>query len=474
MAPDDVTWLPAWRLAALVSAKQISPVELTQHFLDRINEHDHKLNSFLTVSGDLAMQQAKDAESAIQGGRSLGPLAGVPLAVKDQFDTKGIRTTSGSLLFAEHVPEHDSVYVERLRAAGAVIVGKTNTPEFGLFWRTCNKLGPECLNPWNTDRTSGGSSGGAAASLAAGLVPAGVGSDRGGSIRIPSAFCGVVGLLPSAGRVPNHGGFGRALWFRGVGPMTRDVRDAALILGILAGGDRRDPTCSWDHVPEYSEGLESAKLTDLRIGWWHDSGDGAEHDGRVMEVVAKAVHDLEPLSAAVVETRFVDTVLAKEVFWVLNDAERYGMFGQALLEDPAKRCLLCPYVIERLEHGRIISAAEVLRALYAWQQVKAEAMELFEHVDVVVSPTVGQVAPPVAQETPRHSITSSTYMANFVGLCAITLPCGLVDGLPVGLQVISKPGKEALMLRVARAVEELLGQLGPCRGWSAPAATLET
>ena len=254
---NDLAFTPAAELRRLIDAKQVSIIELTEMFYRRIDELNPKLNAYLAICPDQAMRQAREAQDAVQRGDPLGPLHGIPVSVKDLEMTQGIPTTMGSALFRDRTPDMDSVVVERLRQSGAIILGKTNTPEFGLSGTTENKLGDACRNPWNTDYTPGGSSGGAGAALAAGLCTLATGSDGGGSIRIPASFSGVFGIKPSQGRVPRYGGYGTpsANHFSQSGPMSRTVADTALLLQVMAGPDPRDTTSMREATPDFSAGL---------------------------------------------------------------------------------------------------------------------------------------------------------------------------------------------------------------------------
>ena len=252
MTDRDLAFAPASEHLSLIAGKHVSPVELTQLYLDRIEDLDGRLSSYLTVTADEALARAREAEAAVTRGDELGPLHGLPISIKDLELTAGTRTTGGSLAFEDRVPTEDSVVVDRIRKAGAVILGKTNTPEFGLLGSTENRLGDHCRNPWNTERTTGGSSGGAGASVAAGLCSLASGSDGGGSIRIPSSYCGVYGIKPTQGRVPRYGGAAApsiANQFSQSGPMTRTVRDSAVLLQVLAGPDPRDASAMREAPP---------------------------------------------------------------------------------------------------------------------------------------------------------------------------------------------------------------------------------
>ncbi|MCH8186905.1 MAG: amidase, partial [Chloroflexi bacterium] len=264
---ENLAFAPASELRSLIANKQVSPVELTELYFERIDRLDPKLNAYLTLTRDEAMESARAAEQAVVRGDELGPLHGLPISIKDLEMTKGIRTTGGSLAFKDRVPAEDSIVVERVRKAGAVVLGKTNTPEFGLLGETRNRLGDDCRNPWNVERTSGGSSGGAGAAVVSGLCSLATGSDGGGSVRIPASFCGVYGIKPTQGRVPRYSGTSAPIVANQTsqsGPMSRTVEDSALLLQVLAGHDSRDPTSLRDSPPDFVAALDR-DIRGLRI-----------------------------------------------------------------------------------------------------------------------------------------------------------------------------------------------------------------
>lgn len=463
---EELTWMPGWQLRDLMVKKEISPVEVTQHSLDRIDELDPTIHAFITVAPELALDQARAAEESLVYGAEPGPLFGLPISLKDNYWTHDIRTTAGSLLYKDHAPPEDSVYAERARRAGAIIIGKTNLPEFALFPRTVNRLVAECLNPWDLDRTSGGSSGGAAASIAAGLTPLAIGSDGGGSIRIPAALCGVFGLHPSNGRVPRHGGIGGTLFLSGAGPVTHDVRDAATLFQVLAGPDPRDPSCMKDAPPDYLESLETG-VEDLRFLWVSDCGDVGDPDERVVETAGKAAARFEELGARVERSR---TGFAAEewvdAFYTIMNADRYAQIGQHIYEDPSARGLLSDYGRDHFGRARGITAVEYSRALQTRFRVIDFMDRLFGENDLLLSPTVGIVAPSLAGPIVRRPLVAYTFIVNYAGFTAATIPCGFVDGLPVGLQIIGRPNHEAAVLRASRAFEKMQpwarpGEIGP-------------
>ena len=296
MIDEELAFAPATELLALISAKQISPVELTELYFRRIDELNPKLNAFLLLTRDEAMESARAAEEAVVRGDKLGPLHGLPISIKDTEPTKGYRTTVGSLVFKDRIPDEDAAVVERVRDAGAIMLGKTNVPEFGLVGACENRLGEPGRNPWNTERTPGGSSGGASAGIAAGLSPIATGSDGGGSIRIPANFCGIYGIKPTQGRVSGYRGVTDAPmpnFFSQAGPLSRTVRDAALLLQVMAGYDKRDPISLRETPPDFGAAA-GRDIDGLRIAWSPDFG-FADVDADVLDVTSKAALVFEDL-----------------------------------------------------------------------------------------------------------------------------------------------------------------------------------
>ena len=459
MGDDSLTWMPGWKLRDLIVQKKVSPVEVTKHFLGRIERLDPTLHAFITVVPELALEQARAAERKLIGGKELGPLVGVPISLKDLLWTKGIRTTGGSLVYKDFVPTEDSVWAERVKKADAVVVGKTNTPEFGMGGggRTINRLVDECVNPWDPNRTCGSSSGGAAASVVSGMTPVALGSDGGGSIRIPAAFCGVFGLHPSNGRVPRYGDMGSSLFFAGVGPITRDVRDAAIIFRVLAGPDPRDPTCMKDTPPDYLGNLEQG-VRGLRLAWVPDAGRVEGIQSSVVETVGKAVGQFEELGAHVEEpgiTFGVEEVY--EAFRVMNTVDRCVLVGTQLYDDPATRGLLASGMLEAFPFARRVTAAEYSRALQARFRFIDRLEKIFQGYDLILSPSGSMVAPPreeVSSTRLSEAYSAYTFIVNFSGFAAASVPAGFVDGMPVGMQVIGRPNDEATVLRASRALEQ--------------------
>ncbi len=444
-------------LAGLIKSKQASPVEAAKEYLDRIERLNPKLNAFLTLCADEALEEAKQAEEAVMNGGDLPPLHGVPIAVKDLESTKGIRTTRGSLVYQDDVPDEDSIIVERMRKAGAIILGKTNTPEFGASGTTENKLGDHCRNPWNTGRTTGGSSGGSGAALAAGLCPLATGSDGGGSIRIPSGFCGVFGIKATQGRVPSP----RESWvlFSSSGPMSRTVRDSALMLNLISGRDRRDSLTMREAPPDFTKAMD-ADVKGLRVAWSTDLG-YANVDGEVASAAKEAAYLFQEFGCTV-EDATPKSGSPAEIFDVISSAEDYAYHGEELLRDHADE--LMDYVREGLEHGRDITGAEYAQAMVALWEFRARMEDFFETYDLLMTPTMAVPAFPVGEQPtvidgvevdPAWGYSPFSAAFNMTGNPAATVPSGFsLDGMPIGLQVVGRHGDELSVLRAAAALEQ--------------------
>ena len=457
---EKLAFAPASELRDLIASKQVSPVEVTELYFDRIERLDSQLNSYVTLTRDEAIQTARAAEDAVVRGEALGPLHGLPISIKDLEMTKGIRTTGGSLAFKERVPDEDSIVVERVRKAGAVILGKTNTPEFGLLGETRNRLGDHCRNPWNTERTAGGSSGGAGAAVVAGLCSLATGSDGGGSIRIPCSFCGVYGIKPTQGRVPRYSGAAAPVIANQLsqpGPMTRTVRDSAMLLQALAGYDPRDPTSLREKPPDFLAALDQ-DIRGLRIAWSPDYGYAAV-DPEVVEVTSNAAHVFEELGCSVEES---DLTLHSpfDAFWTIFSANAYASFG-ALLENQADQ--LTDYVRQCIEHGAMVSGADYAKALGYVDRLKSQMADLFEDYDLLLSPTMAVPAFPVGQSPtkiggkeiqPFWGFLPFTFPINMIGHTAASIPCGFsTDGMPIGLHVVGRRGGEETVIAASAAFE---------------------
>ena len=459
MPDNDLLYAPVYRLRELLDTRQVSSRELTELYLRRIEAVNPVLNAFLTVTGDVALAAAQAADQRLGEGPHDMPLLGIPISMKDLEATKGIRSTMGSLAFQDTVPEIDSVVAERVRGSGAALLGKTNTPEFGLQGTTENRLGDPCRNPWDTTRTAGGSSGGAAASVAAGMCPIATGTDGGGSIRNPSSFCGLFGIKPTLGRVPRAGGLGRPApnLTSQSGPMARTVRDAAALLQVLAGHDRRDPASMRDPLPNFQEGLEG-NATGLRMAWSSNMGYAAI-DPEVVSVTSEAARVFEELGCDVEEPSFTldDPVPAfLSIFYVGN----YASYGHLLEQCPE---LLTDNTLFCLNHAKQVTGADYAGAVRAVDEMRARVDDLLETYDLLLTPTVAVTAFPVGmpptriggvQDPGRGFFSPMTRPFNMTGNPAASVPCGFsAEGLPIGMQIVGRRGDEATVLRASAAFE---------------------
>lgn len=453
MRPDNASEIQVAVASGRTSARKIATSSLR-----RIEELDASLHCFLTVDPDLALAEADRTDQQIAAGEPIGPLAGVPFSVKDLYDTAGLRTTYGSRVFTDHVPTQDAEIVHRMRAAGAVLVGKTNTPEFAIYIRTTNDLMPETINPWDLSRSCGGSSGGAASSVAAGMTPVALASDGGGSTRIPAALCGVVGIFPSRGAVPRGGGRVSTRRFSSAGPIAVQAHDAKLVLSVIRGPSPSDPLSRG----LYPTGVPSGQwpAAKPRIRWVGDSGRQAN------TTVVNAIHRAALSLAETTGTPLWDTDDSfetprfSEAFYDIMQADRYSTGGELLHTDPASNALLTSYTRHHFDAAAKVSGSNYSRALEMQLEATDKLLSLFDDVDVVACPTVGEVAPALSQpvdalpEDARRAFVAFTFLCNLTGFPAATVPCGLVEGLPIGLQLIGRPGSDDQLLDLCAIFQE--------------------
>jgi Asp-tRNA(Asn)/Glu-tRNA(Gln) amidotransferase A subunit family amidase len=455
---SDVAYTPATVLAEQIRRRDLSPVEVVDAVLERAERFQSTIHAFMTLDPDGARQSARAAESAIRRGETLGPLHGLPVSVKDLEQTAGLRTTSGSKFFEHNVPTVDGAVAGRLRAAGGVLFGKTNTPHMGHKDMSDNLLMPASRNPWKLDRTPGGSSGGAAAAVAAGIGSLAHGSDGAGSIRIPACLCGVFGLKPSFGRVPYwpNPDFWAARSHNG--PITRTVRDAALMLNVMAGPDERDPV-SLDSRPEDYLAACEGGVKGLRVAWSADFGYAAvEPEVRQLTAVAARVFQ-DDLGCHIEE---VTPTWDNPADWasLLWD---YSTFIRNAARFEQRPDWFEPSMVEQMERGRRASGVEIGRAILARTTFYEQAREFMQPFDLLLTPQMPCGAWSV--DTPPATIDGRatpalfdrlpfTYPFNMTGWPAASLPCGFTsDGLPVGLQVVAKLRQDSLCLRAAAAFE---------------------
>jgi Asp-tRNA(Asn)/Glu-tRNA(Gln) amidotransferase A subunit family amidase len=455
------TWMPAWRLRDLIERREISPVDVARHYIERLPEADQHLHAFLTVCAEEAEIAAHGIEAGLLKGEPPGPLCGIPIAIKDELCTRGVRTTAGSLTLSGYVPAEDAVLVERVKSAGAIMVGKTNLPEFAMQPRTWNLLGAECANPWDHGRASGGSSGGTAASIGAGMVPLGIGSDGGGSARIPAALCGICAVLPTNGRVPRHGSLsGGSLFLSSDAAMARTVRDMVLLFSVLAGFDNRDPTSVTLDPPDYLRSLEDG-VGSLRMAWVADCGGPASLNSEVVQTVRQAASRFGELGARLSELNAtLEADRWYDALFTISNCDRFVAIGQRLYEDPESRRLLTAYAVDAFARAEMISGAEYSRALAARVQCIQMFRTILDGYDLLLTPTVAITAPDLTSPLDRPSLISFCFPVNLAGFPAATVPCGFVAGLPVGLQIIARPHHEELIFRACRSFEQLQPWIG--------------
>jgi aspartyl-tRNA(Asn)/glutamyl-tRNA(Gln) amidotransferase subunit A len=483
--------LPLHALHRLLASGAASAEEICAAFWDRATEQDPHLHAFLDLrSREAVLAEAAAVDRARAAGTALGPLAGLPVALKDNLSTAGWETTCASRILRGYRPPYDATVVARLREAGAVFLGKTNLDEFAMGSSTEHSAFGPTRNPWDLGRVPGGSSGGSAAAVAAGLCPAALGSDTGGSIRQPAALCGVVGLKPTYGRVSRYGLFAFASSLDQIGPFARDVADAATLLEAIAGPDPLDATSARLAVPDYSEALQ-ADLSGLRIGAPRELfGEGVEEDVRAS--VAAAIDLLGELGANVSECSLPHAGYSLDVYYVIAPAEassnlarydgvRYGpraagadyvsQFAATRAEgfgpEVRRRIMLGTYALSAGYYDAYYDRAQRVRTL-----IRRDFAEAFERFDALVAPTSPTVAFPLGSrvEDPLAMYASDicSIPANLAGLPALSVPCGLSNGLPVGLQVIGPAFGEMTILRVGAAFE----QASDFRGKRPPMAVL--
>jgi aspartyl-tRNA(Asn)/glutamyl-tRNA(Gln) amidotransferase subunit A len=447
--------------AASLRRREISSLELTRAALESIERAQPALNAFLTVTGEAALACARARDEELASGRDRGPLHGIPVALKDVFSTRGVRTTCGSALFAEHVPDRDAAVVERLEEAGAVLAGKTSMHELAYGITSNNPHFGAVRNPWDTGRIPGGSSGGSGAAVAAGLVFMAMGTDTGGSIRIPASFCGTAGLKPTTGRVSRYGVMPLDFTLDHIGPLTRSVRDAALTLQAIAGHDPRDESSSREPVPDYTP-PEDPSLSGLRVGvpenFYFDAVEPS-----VEAAVRAAIGTAGRLGAELRGVRVPDIAACNAIARVILLAEASAVMEKYL----GDRSRFGADVLTLLDQGRLIPATDYINAQRLRRLARAEFARLWREVDCLMTPTTPTAAPEIGQteivlggkpEDVRIASTRFVRAINALGFPALSVPCGFsASGLPVGLQIVGPPFREDRLLRAGAALEQALG-----------------
>ena len=456
MTKSELPFLSAGDLSRLIQSKEVSPVEATEAYLDRIASLDHRFNSYLTVMREQALADAQQAEEDIASGQHKGPMHGVPVAVKDQFWSKGVRSTGGSRILADFVPDEDATVIANLRKAGAVVLGKTNMTEFAITGFSHRYATPR--NPWNTDSYTGGSSSGSGAATAAYLCATSLGEDTGGSIRFPATWCGLVGLRPSWGLVSRYGVM-RGVWSMDtVGPISRTVEDAAITLGAIAGHDPKDRYSSTVPVPDYRQAL-GGDLNGLKIGVITEFMESDLVEPKVRQTVSDSFATLGELGATVEEVSVplsMDAGVASAILLAVEPALAQQDWIKDQLQDYGHdvRILLLT--------GSLLPAQAYYKAQKLRTMLRQQVLDSLEKYDVLVLPTSGRGAQPLEQDPPITSKETASRLAflftrifNLASCPAMSVPCGFDDrGMPVGLQIGARPGAEETIFKVAHAYEQ--------------------
>jgi len=461
-ADQSLTHLDLSEVSQLVRSKKISPVQLTQECLNRIERFNRKLNAFITVTAESALAEARAAESEIQRGQWRGPLHGVPIALKDIVDTAGVRTTAASELFKDRIPSEDAEVVRRLKAAGAVFVGKTNLHEFAYGGSSVVSYFGPVRNPWDPTYSAGGSSGGSAVAVAARLCYAAIGTDTGGSIRQPAGYCGVVGLKPTYGRVSTSGVIPLSWSLDHVGPMTRTTKDAALVLQAIAGYDRNDLASIDTPVPDFianiSDSTKSMRLGIPRAFFCDelDSDISAAMEAAlaVLKKMTASQRDIAPLATDGSYSSWT------EPYGTVFTAEAYAFHKDHVEKSPQ---LYQPATLKRLRVGAEVMATKYIKSRREMERVRRLIGNVFENVDALITPTVRIPPFTIADlqadvdsvRTKELAMLHNTRPLNLTGLPTISVPCGFTrGGLPIGMQITGRPGDEASVLRLAYAYEQ--------------------
>ena len=438
----------------MIRSKELSPVELTTSFLERIRNVDQKTQCYLEILTESALEEARQAEIEIVSGHYRGPLHGIPLAHKDLYDTQGVRTTGQSKVFENRVPDKDCTAISRLRAAGAINLGKLAMYEFAMGGPETS-LAPQARNPWNTAYMTSGSSSGSGAAVAAGLCMGSLGSDTGGSIRGPAAFCGIVGLKPTYGRVSRSGVIPLSSSLDHCGPMTWTVEDCAHILNVVSGYDPQDPTSSREPVPNYRDALRE-DISDVVIGvptdYFYDVNSGVETE--TLELVKKAIGDLENLGAKIEEVKipFIEYSQISNIVMLMTEAFTYHLpnlrtqpqnYGKAFLD--------------RVYLGGVFSGTDYAQASRIRGLITKSFSEVMNKVDLIAGPTWAKAPGKFGQYDKLSMAKTPNFTSPFnqTGMPAISVPCGFNrEGLPIGLQLAGKPFHETTVLRVAYAYQQ--------------------
>ncbi|MFX0030598.1 MAG: amidase [Candidatus Hermodarchaeota archaeon] len=470
MKKEELCYMPAYEMAEKIKNQELTSEEITEIIIERIEKINPIINAYCTPTFELAREMAKKADKDVKEGVLLGLLHGVPISIKDETDTKGIRTTYGSYLFENNIPREDAAIVRRLRDAGIVILGKTNTPAFGYKGETDNLIFGVTRNPWNLERTTGGSSGGAAGAVASGLGPIGIGSDGGGSIRIPSCFCGLYGLKSTFGRVPQSEMklMGYLGTFVHRGPLVRYVKDAALVLDVIAGQDDSDrysvPKPNYSYVDKLDE-----KPSKLKIGYSLDMGFAEALDPEVEKAVLDGIQKFEEFGWSIEKSR-IRLKNPESIFltiWTSGFAYSLGPY----LEHAKEK--MDPGLVDMINVGLTFSVKDIKIAEVQREMIYEEICKIFRKVDILITPTLACPAFELGKSNANvETMTTDiiikgknmsatgwlpfTYPLNASGHPAASIPCGWSsDGLPIGMQIVGDRFDELTVLQVSKAFEDV-------------------
>ena len=450
---------------AAIRSRRFSVLELTTAALGRIERLNPSLRAFITVTAEPALAAARQADDELAAGRDRGPLHGIPIAIKDIIHVRGVPTTAGSPIYRSFVPDHDAFVIKRLAAAGAILLGKTNLHELAYGITSANPHFGIVKNPWNTNHSPGGSSGGSGAAVAAGLAYAALGTDTGGSIRIPASFCGAVGLKPTYGRVSRHGVLPLSWSLDHVGPLTRSVRDAALILNAIAGHDCADAASARHPVVDFVPD-EGCSLRGVRVGFPESFFERLDSD--VELCVRGAIARAESLGAEIKPVKIPNIAATNAAGRVILLCEATAVHEPHL----ANRSQFGPDVLALLDQGRLVAATDYIHAQRLREVIVREFASVWESVDCLIAPTTPNTAPRVGEtriqlggreEDVRLATTRLVRSLNLLGLPALSIPCGLsTAGMPVGMQIVGPAFEESLVLRVGAALEDGGVGIPPC------------
>lgn len=460
MIRDDWPLLSVAELSRLIQRKEVSPVELVQSFLERIKNVDGKLQSYITVCSEEAMAAAFQAEKEILQGEYRGPFHGVPVAVKDQFLTKGVRTTCGSRAYEDLIPEEDATVVSLLKQGGAILLGKLNMSEFAMGGTRNHPYG-DPHNPWDLERSPGVSSSGSGAAMAASLAAATLGEDTGGSVRIPATHCGVVGLRPTLGRVSRFGIFPMSWSMDTAGPITRTVRDCALMLQVIAGHDPKDPISKQIPVPDYSEGLDG-EIKGMRIGYVKELFDSRNNHAEIQKAAEHALTVFEGMGASLEEVSIPLTSIAATIAVTIYEADGANVHEEIVKTRADK---LDSTTRARILTGSLVPAKLYQRAMKARQLLRSQMARVMSGVEVLLIPGAANPPPRITDEARTFEgkddviqrmfgVRSYTAPHSLAGMPAISIPCGFTSSnLPIGLQIGGRYFAESAVLMVAQAFQ---------------------